>query len=115
MHEVSLAHNIVESIHEHVPKEKLSLVRKISMEIGVASGVVSESLMFAFDAIVEGTPLMNATLETKHVPFIVHCRECSRDSNNDAGYLLCDFCDSTDVSILSGSELILKQIELRDE
>jgi hydrogenase nickel incorporation protein HypA/HybF len=115
MHEVSLAQNIVDSIREYVAKDKLFLVRKIRMGIGNASGVVSESLIFAFNAIVEETPLANATMETELVPFIVHCHECNNDSENDSGYSICAHCDSTEIIILSGTELILKQIEIDDE
>lgn len=115
MHEVSLAHNIVDSIHDHVEKHRIPFVRNVITEIGVASGVVSDSLRFAFEAIVRDTPLRHATLDTVIVPFKVRCAACGGESENETGFMICGICDSTDVGILSGTELTLKQIELIDE
>ncbi|MEW5798345.1 MAG: hydrogenase maturation nickel metallochaperone HypA [Bacteroidota bacterium] len=114
MHEMSLAQEIVASIREHVGTERLPRVTKVTMEIGAASGVVAESLQFAFDAIVQETSLSSVRMITTIVPFVVHCSHCGSDSQNDGGYMLCSRCDSPDVTVVSGAELILKQIELKD-
>ena len=115
MHELSLAQNIIDSIHDHVDHKRIPRVSKIVMEIGAASGVVSESLRFAFEAIVQDTPLRNAALESVIIPFKVQCNECGKESENDSGYMTCGVCDSANVKILSGTDMILKQIELNDE
>ena len=114
MHELSLAQNIVDSIKESVDAEKLPLVREVKMEIGVASGVVSDSLVFAFNAIVKNSPLSSAYMVAEVVPFIVHCSECQIDTINETGFMVCGHCGSGSVSIVSGTELVLKQIELYD-
>ncbi|MBI2428822.1 MAG: hydrogenase maturation nickel metallochaperone HypA [Ignavibacteriales bacterium] len=114
MHEMSLAQDIVASVREHVGTERLRSVTKVRIEIGAASGVVSESLQFAFDAIIQNSSLSAATMESTIIPFVVHCYHCGKDSQNDGGYMLCSECDSSDVAIVSGAELILKQIELKE-
>lgn len=115
MHELSLAQNIVDSVREHVGNDRLPLVTRVTVEIGAASGVVAESLLYAFEAIVQGTPLSKAKMETALIPFTVHCHTCCADSENGTGFMTCGRCDSLDVSVLSGTEMILKQIELIDE
>jgi hydrogenase nickel incorporation protein HypA/HybF len=85
------------------------------MEIGAASGVDADSLLFAFDAIVSNTSLSSAKLKAEIIPFILHCRECGRDSESDMGFMICNHCGSVNVSILTGAALILKQIELHDQ
>lgn len=114
MHEMSLAQDIVASIREQVGTERLPLVTNVTMEIGTASGVVAESLQFAFDAIVQDTSLSSVRMNTIIVPFVVHCYHCGNDSQNDGGYMICSHCDSSDVAIISGADLILKQIELKE-
>ena len=114
MHELSLAQNIVDSIKENVEVEKLPLVRGVKMEIGAASGVVSDSLVFAFNAIVKNSPLSSAYMVAEVVPFIVHCSDCQIDTINETGFMVCGHCGSGSVSIVSGTELVLKQIELYD-
>jgi hydrogenase nickel incorporation protein HypA/HybF len=115
MHELSIAKNILETVQEHVPAEKRSRISKVTMEIGAASGVVADALVFAFDAIVHDTPMRNAALDTVIIPFSVMCHECRRESQNESGYMTCMFCDSPNVTVLSGTEMVLKQIELNDE
>lgn len=110
---MSLARDIVDSIREHVGKEKLPLVTTVTLEIGAASGVVADSLRFAFDAIVQDTSLSSVRMQATIVPFVVHCYQCGYDSQNDGGYMLCSRCDASDVAVVSGTELILKQIELK--
>lgn len=114
MHELSIAQNILETVYDHVPEDQRPLISKITMEIGAASGVVADALTFAFDAIVQDTPMRNAALNTVIIPFSVRCRECLKESQNESGFMTCQFCDSLDVSVLSGTDLVLKQIELND-
>jgi len=115
MHELSLAQNIIDTVRDHVREENLTRVTVVRMEVGAVSGVVADSLQFAFGAIIQDTPLRNAVLESVIIPFKVHCNECGTESGNDSGYMTCGICDSTDVKILSGTDMILKQIELNDE
>jgi len=114
MHELSLAQNIVDSIKETVEEEKLPMVREVKMEIGAASGVVSDSLVFAFNTIVKNSLLSSAYMVAETVPFIVHCNDCQIDTTNETGFMVCGHCGSGSVSIVSGTEMVLKQIELYD-
>ncbi len=114
MHELSLAQNIVDSIKESVDVEKLPLVRGVKMEVGAASGVVSDSLVFAFNSIVKNSPLSSAYMVAEVIPLIVHCGDCQIDTINETGFMVCGNCGSGNVSIVSGTELVLKQIELYD-
>ena len=56
MHQLSLEHRVFfDSIAESVGIEKLPSVRIVRMEMGDTSRVVADSLLFAFDAIVQNT------------------------------------------------------------
>lgn len=114
MHELSLAQNIVESIKENVEEHNLSMVREVKMEIGAASGVVSDALIFAFNTIVKDSPLASAYMVAELVPFVVHCNDCQIDTTNETGFMVCGHCGSGSVTVVSGTELVLKQIELYD-
>lgn len=114
MHELSIAQSIVETVYNHVPEERRSLVSAITVEVGAASGVVADSLCFAFDALKEQVPFCSAELKIITVPFVVQCDECGKQSQNDACLMICTHCGSIEVTIISGTELIVKQIELAD-
>ena len=114
MHELSLAQNIIDSIRENVAVEKLPMVRSVKVKIGEGSGVVPDSLIFAFDAIVQDTVLSSSRIKPVIIPFTVRCKDCHKDSVNGSGEMICSNCDSMNVKIISGTELIVHQIELVD-
>jgi len=115
VHELSLAQNIIDSVREHVGDDRLPKVTEVVMEVGTASGVVGESLQFAYEAIVQGTPLASSVMTMHSVPFTVTCHACGTESESPAGYMVCPNCDSMDVSVVKGAEMILKQIVLNDD
>jgi Zn finger protein HypA/HybF involved in hydrogenase expression len=76
MHELSIAENIVEIIHQYVPAGERDRVRRVFTSVGEQSGVVADSLEFSFQAITAKTELERSHLEIETVPFIVQCKEC---------------------------------------
>lgn len=115
MHELSIAQNIVEIVEQHLPEIGVREVKSVKLKVGDLSGVVPDSLRFCFDAITAGTRLQSAVIEIEHVPFVVRCNKCGEDSTNESGVVFCDSCGGRDVSIISGNELRITEIEILDE
>jgi hydrogenase nickel incorporation protein HypA/HybF len=115
VHELSVAQNIVDIIHQSVPREELGDVRIVRMKIGALSGVVADSLDFCFMAVVSQTPLANARLAIEQIPFAVHCNFCNKTFENDIGYVVCPECDGVETSVVSGKELQVTELELDNE
>lgn len=115
MHELSLAQNIIDTVREHVGNDRLAKVTEVVMEVGTASGVVGESLQFAYEAIVQDTPLASSTMTMVSVPFTVRCHACGTETESPAGFMVCPHCDSMDVSVVKGADMILKQIVVNDD
>jgi hydrogenase nickel incorporation protein HypA/HybF len=114
MHELSIAENIVEIIHQNVPQDRLRDVRAVNMKIGTFSGVVADSLEFSYQAITMETPLAQSFLAVEQIPFVVLCEECHEKLMNDDGVTQCLACGSFKTKIISGRELQVKDIELDD-
>lgn len=112
MHELSIAQNIIEIIHQHVPVNELECVGAIRLKIGTVAGVVPDSLEFSFRAITTETPLRNAHLEIESIPFQIRCNLCNTTSSNEMGFSICESCGSRETTILSGTELQIKEIEV---
>jgi len=51
MHELSIAQNIIEIISEQCIKNGYNRIESVNLRIGRASGIMSDALLFAFDAI----------------------------------------------------------------
>jgi hydrogenase nickel insertion protein HypA len=114
MHELSLAQNIVEIIHQHVAENDLPDVVSVKILVGECSGIVAESLAFSFSALVNETLLRNARLIIQKNPFAVYCNTCKQKSSNEWGMNLCVWCGSTDCEILSGTEMHIVEIAMNE-
>ena len=114
MHELSIAQNIVEIIQQRIPKSEWKQVAAVRVKIGAVAGIVPDSLKFSFQAITAESALCNAQLITEHIPFRVHCRTCNTTTENEDGFAMCGECESTDIQVLSGTELHVVEIELEE-
>jgi hydrogenase nickel incorporation protein HypA/HybF len=114
MHELSVAQNIVEMIQQHIPEPEWNRVIAVRVKIGALAGIVSDSLEFSFHAITSESALCNARLITEPIPFRVHCRSCNSTTENKDGFSMCSICESTDIQIISGTELHVVEIELEE-
>jgi hydrogenase nickel incorporation protein HypA/HybF len=114
MHELSIAQNIVEIIQQRIPESEWKQVATVRIKVGVVAGIVPDSLKFSFQAITAESALCNAQLITEHVPFRVHCRACDTNTENEDGFAMCGECESTDIQVLSGTELHVVEIELEE-
>ncbi|MBE0557591.1 MAG: hydrogenase maturation nickel metallochaperone HypA, partial [Proteobacteria bacterium] len=85
MHELSIAHGIVDIVRQYVGTPELKLVRSIRLKVGKHSGVVVDSLEFSFMAITADTDLRDSRLEVERIPFVVECRSCGKRSETKMG------------------------------
>ncbi len=115
MHEISLIRNILEITQKNIPVGAEKEVREIHLNIGIAAGVVSDSLEFCFTALTQNTPLQNAQLVINHVPLILLCNSCHSESKREEVFSVCPECGSNDAQILSGMELDVTKIELTEQ
>jgi len=113
MHELSIAQDILEIIRLNVPPEDLGQIESVRMKIGEFAGVVADSLQFSFMAITSGTDMDRVKLEITHVPFLIKCNLCGKESTNEFGMMVCE-CGSGDTEIISGNELKVTEVKLFD-
>jgi hydrogenase nickel incorporation protein HypA/HybF len=114
MHESSIAHSILEIVDEQCREKGCSTVESISVRLGRATGVMPESLQFAFDALKEPTVAKNAKLNIEIVPVGGDCRACNRAFDvPDAQYIFeCPLCGSTSFEISRGREMEIDEMEM---
>ncbi len=114
MHETGLAQeifNIVTDIAgQHAPKQ----VVRISLNVGEMVAVVPDMLEFAFRAIVEDTPLKNAKLDIHVIPLTAVCQSCRKSFDITQFEFSCPFCQSPDITVKTGNEFIIKELELSE-
>jgi hydrogenase nickel incorporation protein HypA/HybF len=114
VHELSLAQSIVEIVQQYVPDAQRTAVESVRLKVGDQAGVVVDSLKFCFSAITVRTDLEGARLDIERVPFSFTCKTCSSTCTDEMAILLCPHCGGHDVTILSGTELQVTEIQLHD-
>jgi len=68
MHELSIAVSIVDAVCEELQRRDDPKLIAVHLTMGALSGVVKESLLFAYDAACEGTALAGTQLVIEETP-----------------------------------------------
>ncbi|HEY8910592.1 MAG TPA: hydrogenase maturation nickel metallochaperone HypA [Desulfosporosinus sp.] len=111
MHEVSIIQNVIEIVTQKAVDNKLTKINKVSLRIGELSGVMPESLHFAFDSCIIGTMMEESTLGIETVSALGECKECSLEFPISHFNKLCPNCNKFCSSVVSGYELYVNTIE----
>ena len=114
MHESSIAHSILEIIDEQCAEQGCTVVDALTVRLGKATGVMPESLQFAFDAAKDSTPAKNAQLIIETVPVGGRCNDCKKefDAPDEHFVTACPLCGSRSFLIDRGREMDIIEIEM---
>ncbi len=112
MHELSLMQSALDLALERARNEHASRVHSIRLRVGVMSGVVPESLSFAFDTLAQGTAAEAARLEIENVPIRFWCSKCQAEFEPVNFSAHCPVCGEPSSDLRSGRELELAAVEI---
>ncbi len=110
MHEVSLMMSIIDTAVKTAEQEQAKRINRIALQIGAKSGVVIDSLEFAFEMVSKNTIAEQATLEIEAIPLMGECLNCGHQFESKE-FLICEKCGNF-AKVLSGQELNIKSIEV---
>lgn len=112
MHELSVCQGLFAQARQIARKNGASGIERIAVEIGPLSGVEPDLLARAFEIarIEAGYP--QAVLDIEVPPLVVDCPECGTQSEVGPSDLSCRTCGNWRVKVISGTEMILKSIDL---
>jgi len=112
MHEVGIMEATLAAVRREAAARSAAHVERITLRIGVLSGVEPEALRFAFAACTPGTIAEGAGLEIETVPAVAHCHTCDRDFAAGRGFICrCPDCQNLSGYLRAGRELELRRIE----
>ena len=114
MHELSIAEAVIKQLENYAGTHPGCTVKKVTLEVGVISGIDRSALEFAFPLALEVSPLKKLELEIITVPVSVECLDCRAKSAVEKFMLKCASCASTHVKICSGRELKIKSMEIEE-
>ncbi len=113
MHEASIAASLLEIVSGQCRKGGFSRIESIHLKIGRASGIMTDALIFAFDAMKEDSPAKEAVLEIEEVPVSGHCSDCNNAFTTEQEYILnCPRCGGNSFRMTGGREMEVIDMEV---
>ncbi|MEJ2684461.1 MAG: hydrogenase maturation nickel metallochaperone HypA [Candidatus Sulfobium sp.] len=113
MHEASIALSLLEIAAGECGKNGYGRIDCINIKVGRASGVMPDALLFAFDAIKEGSVAQNAVLHIEEVPVSGRCGDCGKEFSVEEEYVLCcPLCGGGSFTVTSGREMDIIDMEV---
>jgi len=111
MHEMAITQGIIDLCLEHAGNRR---IRSLEVEIGELSSVVPEAIEFCFEACSLDTLMEGARLAIIRIPGCGRCEECGRETPLSELYDSCSHCGSNRVTIMTGEEMRVREIEVDD-
>ena len=112
MHEFALAQEIVATVSSKVT-EGLENIQSIDIDVGAFSGVVVDSLDFGLQALFEEESITGIQININTIPTIAAC-ECGTEYHLQEIFEMCPQCQSFNRKLVSGTDIIIKSIELKE-
>lgn len=115
MHELSIAHSLVETVEDALNDKPDVKVTAVHLRLGVLSGVEADSLRFCFDIATADTRLVGAKLVIETVPARAFCPVCDRDVSPAAPHWYrCPECGGSCGKLSAGRDLQIASVEVLD-
>jgi len=115
MHELTIAQNIIRIVHDELEKiPGTKIVECVRFRAGRLNAIIPESLKFNFDILKKDYPMLDqANLEVAETPVIIRCRQCQAEAAITEPLFLCAACGSVDLQMISGQEMFVDSIEVK--
>ena len=112
MHEYSIVQSLLDQCEDNAKANNATKVTKVVVKIGVMSGVEPDLLQIAFDTFKEGTMCENCEYIQNIQPIIIRCHKCNQESTLEKNEYCCSHCQSLELGVIDGEDLMLMQLEL---
>lgn len=113
MHEVSIAQGLLDIAIDNCKKQGFNGIESIKVKIGKASGVMPDSLLFAFESMKIGTIAGKAALTIDEIPVSGYCNGCNSEFSVDDAYVpACPKCGHLSLRIDTGRELNIDEMDV---
>lgn len=109
VHELSLCEAILHKALSHAEGQP---VTSVTVRVGHLRQVVPDALQFSWEVVTDSSALKGAALVIEQVPAVIECTSCGERTTLDMPIMSCGACESFDVTLLSGEELVVVSMEI---
>ncbi|VAY87922.1 [NiFe] hydrogenase nickel incorporation protein HypA [hydrothermal vent metagenome] len=112
MHEYSIVQSLLNQCEDNAKANDATKVTKVVVKIGVMSGVEPDLLQSAFDTFKNGTICDDCEYIQNIQPIKIQCLSCNTTSELEKNEYACPKCQSVELDVIDGEDLMLMQLEL---
>lgn len=114
MHELSIMNSLFDILQDIAKENNLKKIYKVTLSVGKMRQIVPVAMEMAFTAVTNGSVAEGAKLEMESIPIKMRCSSCGDEFLVEHNIFICPNCESSKLEIISGDELIIKNIEGED-
>ncbi|MGE4291465.1 MAG: hydrogenase maturation nickel metallochaperone HypA [Desulfovibrio sp.] len=116
MHEMSLIESIMNILADERDRKGLGKITKVTLQNGRLAGVVTDSILFAWEALTPGTQFEGCEVVVHDTPLVLSCFSCKKEFEAQSAMLAaCPHCgQEIGHSVVSGREFLIENIEVED-
>ena len=112
MHELGIVFHIVKRVEEVCEENRLRTVASVTLQVGEVSAIVDSYLTDCWRWAADKTEaLRGSSLKIEKLPAVTMCDACGRTYGTVEHGRVCPFCSSEETHLVSGSEIMIKEIE----
>lgn len=111
---MGITQGILAASFEAAEKAGAKRIKEIHVTVGELTEIQEFALQFAFEALTPDTMAEGAVLKVNHVGARSHCNDCGTDYDHDRFQMVCTQCESLNVNLVQGRELLIDCIETED-
>ena len=112
MHEVAIMTEALRIAEEAAKSAGAKRILRLRLRLGSLSGVVGDSMRFAFDIVSHDTMASSATLEIEQVPAVCWCATCQSEFECADVFNECPRCHNPSGELRRGREMEIADVEL---
>jgi len=110
MHEAAISEALLDKLASLAGLNGWSRILRVKVQLGLLSGVVPESLKFAFEVLAQGTPAEGAVLEMETEPARFSCDACG-DMEQKRLDFICPNCGGSLRLLQAGRGILLCEVQ----
>ena len=114
LHEFTIARELARIVDEQVAEHGLGKVRTIRLRLGCLREIVVDSLRFYLENLLEGSAAAGAAIEAEIEPARCACRACGHQWEMLEINPFCPACESAEIDLKGGRELLLESLETEE-
>jgi hydrogenase nickel incorporation protein HypA/HybF len=112
MHEIGIIDSVLATVVKTAQDAGATRVHSVRIQVGAMTGIVTDSLQFAFEALRTGTLAAEAVLEVEEVAAACWCEPCQQEFVPDRFMYNCPRCQHRSSELRHGQELQLISVEV---